>query len=101
MEKESLRAVTFELEEAPGKTVYLAGSFNDWQLVKNLNDKTGCGIYRGRLMLAPGEYQYKFVVDGEWRLDPSNPNFAPNNYGSLNSLLTVKPAAEKRAKKQK
>ena len=41
------------------------------------------------MLLEPGTYEYKFVVDGEWKLDESNPNFAPNSLGSLNSVLVV------------
>ncbi len=83
------RAVNFEYVDAPGKCVMLAGSFNDWQPVKKLEDKNGDGVYRCRLMLVPGEYQYKFQVDGEWRSDASNPNFVPNEFGSLNSVVIV------------
>ena len=28
-------------------------------------------------------------VDGEWKLDEGNPNFAPNSLGTLNSVLVV------------
>ncbi len=83
------RSVIFTLEDAPGRQVFVAGSFSDWQPKHRLTDKNGSGIYTCRLLLAPGEYQYKFVVDGEWRLDASNPAFAPNDFGTLNSLLTV------------
>ena len=41
------------------------------------------------MMLEPGTYEYKFVVDGEWKLDSNNPNFAPNDLGTLNSVLVV------------
>ena len=83
------RAVNFEYVDAPGKSALLAGSFNDWKPVKKLEDKNGDGVYRCRLMLVPGEYQYKFQVDGEWRSDASNPNFVPNEFGSLNSVVIV------------
>jgi len=92
MEKKTLRAVTFVLEETPGRRVAVAGSFNEWKPERELADRNGDGVYRARLMLEPGEYQYKFVVDGEWRLDPANPNFVPNDFGSLNSILVVKAA---------
>lgn len=91
MEKKTEKcAVNFIYEDTPGKSVMVAGSFNDWQPEKELKDKDGSGIYRGRILLPEGEYQYKLVVDGEWKLDPANPNFCPNSYGSLNSLLNVK-----------
>ena len=86
----SRRAVNLEYIDAPGKSVAVAGSFNDWQPNKVLTDKKGDGHYSCRLMLYPGEYQYKFLVDGEWRSDAENPDFVPNEFGSLNSVLTVK-----------
>ena len=83
------RAVNLMYSDVPGKTVFVAGSFNDWQC-RQMADKNSDGVYRCRLLLAPGEYQYKFQVDGEWRSDPLNDNFVPNDFGSLNSVLIVK-----------
>lgn len=86
----SRRYVTLEYHDAPGKMVTVAGDFNDWRPEKVLTDRNNNGTYTCRLMLPPGEYQYKFQVDGEWRSDASNPNFIPNDFGSLNSVLVVK-----------
>ena len=86
----SRRAVVFQYRDAPGKNVAVAGSFSEWQPDKVLKDKNGDGNYSCRIMLLPGEYQYKFLVDGEWRTDSDNPDFVPNEFGSLNSVLTVK-----------
>lgn len=85
------RAVTFEFEDAPGKEVFLAGSFNNWQMTTRMKEKEQSGTYSCRLLLEPGEYQYKFVVNGEWRLDGQNGCFAPNGFGELNSVLKVEP----------
>ena len=89
----SLRYINLVYEDVPGRTVMVAGSFNDWNPEKQLIDKEGNGVYRCQLRLAPGEYQYKFIVDGVWCLDSSNPNFVPNDIGSLNSVLSVKAKA--------
>ena len=83
------RSVTFKLEDAPGRQVFVAGCFSNWEPKHKLADREGRGVYTARILLAPGEYQYKFVVDGEWRLDSANPNFVPNDFGTLNSLLKV------------
>ncbi len=84
------RRVEFMIEAGPGKTVSVAGSFNDWDpMSKVLADKDGNGVYRGIMMLIPGEYEYKFVVDGDWRIDENNPCFASNDLGTLNSVLKV------------
>ncbi len=54
------------------REVYLAGEFNNWnprQLLMENHD----GTWEIRLDLPPGEYEYKFVVDGVWTADPLNP----------------------------
>jgi hypothetical protein len=42
--------------------------------------------------LSPGKYQYKFVIDGQWEQDTSNPDTAPDGFGGLNSVITIPPA---------
>lgn len=85
------KRVRFEVAAGVGKTVSIAGSFNEWDpAVKYLHDKDGNGIYTGYLMLAPGIYEYKFIIDGEWHLDEKNANFSPNDFGTLNSVIIVK-----------
>ncbi|MBQ7206176.1 MAG: glycogen-binding domain-containing protein [Lentisphaeria bacterium] len=85
----ALRAVTLVYEGMPGRQVFAAGTFNGWKVDKLMKDKDNSGVYRCQLRLAPGEYQYKFVVDGNWCLDAANPNFTPNEFGTLNSILFV------------
>ena len=83
------RIVNLTYSSTPGKRVFVAGSFNNWQIEKELKDKENSGIYRCQLRLLPGEYQYKFIVNGNWCLDAENPNFTANGFGTLNSLLHV------------
>ncbi len=84
-----LQAVTMELEEAPGKEVFVVGSFNNWQMTDKMTYRPGNGVYSCCLFLEPGTYQYKFVVDGELRLDCNNPCFVPNGSGTLDNEITV------------
>lgn len=83
------RRVEFQVMAEPGRKVAVAGTFNNWQPEKELVDKNGSGLYTGILMLEPGTYEYKLVIDGEWRLDENNPNFIPNDLGTLNSVVVV------------
>lgn len=84
-------AVCFSCSAAPGKVVCLAGIFNDWDPERNyLEYSAEEKIYRCTLHLPPGTYEYKLVVDGEWLMDESNPNFVTNDFGTLNSVVTVK-----------
>jgi 1,4-alpha-glucan branching enzyme len=84
------KKVHFRLRAEPGSAVFVAGSFNDWNPNRHrLEDATGTGDYRATLGLKPGRFEYKFVSDGVWCVDPECPDWARNNYGSLNSVLTV------------
>jgi CubicO group peptidase (beta-lactamase class C family) len=73
---------------AEAKLVTLAGSFNKWNNLHTLFYRKG-DEWVANLDLAPGQYQYKIVVDGDWILDPGNKATATEN-GHTNSALVVK-----------
>ena len=89
--KAAAKRVTFTFREEAGKTVCLAGSFNGWDpAAKKMKDAKKNGVYAATIKLAPGTYEYKFVVDGVWQADPECADFVQNDCGTLNSVLTVK-----------
>ena len=89
--KPATKAVVFTVHADKGKTVYLAGEFNDWNpTAKKMAYKARSGIYTTSVKLAAGTYQYKFVIDGTWCADPENANAVPNDQGTFNSLVTVR-----------
>ena len=80
---------TFTVHAEKGKAVYVAGEFNKWNpTAKKMAFKNG--VYSAKLKLAPGTYQYKFVIDGTWCADPANVESVPNDQGTFNSVVTVK-----------
>lgn len=84
------RRVSFEVIADKGSEVFISGSFNDWDgTTKSLKDKNGDGTFKTSMLLEPGEYEYKFVVNGEWLIDTDNPNFTQNEMGTLNSVIKV------------
>ena len=84
------RRVTFSVHADPGSRVFLAGSFNNWDpAAKELTDPNGTGLYSGAVDLAPGTYQYKFVIDGTWCADPECADWVQNDLGTLNSVKHV------------
>ncbi|MCX7590391.1 MAG: glycogen-binding domain-containing protein [Kiritimatiellae bacterium] len=84
------RRVRFQVRAQKGSEVYLAGTFNNWDpKAKRLKDKDGSGLFTGTLLLPPGRYEYKFVIDGTWCVDPECPEWVPNDMGTLNSVLHV------------
>jgi cyclomaltodextrinase / maltogenic alpha-amylase / neopullulanase len=87
----SKKQVTFTYNASSGaKAVYVAGDFNDWQPTAGKMSKgKQNGTFQLKMKLAPGEYQYKFVVDGAWLNDPQAKGQVMNPHGSLNSVIRV------------
>ena len=82
--------VNFSLKADRCAAVSLVGSFNDWDTgVLPMKWSEAEAVFVCRLELAPGYYEYKFIVDGAWVLDESNPNFSANDFGTLNSVINL------------
>ena len=82
------RRITFEFRADSGTNVFVAGTFNDWDSTqKKLTRKNGS--YKAIMMLPKGRYEYKFLVNGKWCVDPECPEWVTNGVGSLNSVLVV------------
>ena len=67
--------------------VCLAGDFNGWKPASMRKQQSG--EYALTVPLGPGNYQYKFQVDGQWLLDPDNEARTLNQYGTLNSVVNI------------
>lgn len=79
----------FAYENPSAKNVFVAGSFNEWNSSRDALSKDKKGVWRATLPLKTGTHQYKFVVDGNWMIDPSNPQISDDGYGGKNSVLEV------------
>ena len=89
--KTEKKDVIFTVHAERGKSVYLAGEFNDWNPAgKKMAYKARNGVYAASVKLAPGTYQYKFVINGVWCADPENVDSVANDQGTFNSVITVK-----------
>jgi 1,4-alpha-glucan branching enzyme len=69
--------------------VNVAGNFNGWRPEATLLKNTGAGEWVARLRFRSGQYEYRFVVDGQWREDPRASQRVANPYGGFNSVLLV------------
>lgn len=88
--KAKRKRVSFQLITEPGSKVSVAGSFNDWDPESTpLKDKANNGTFTRSILLEPGRYEYKFVIDGVWCVDPECREWVPNNEGSLNSVIQI------------
>jgi hypothetical protein len=83
------RWVRFELVAPEARTVFLAGSFNNWNPsaapMMSLHDRK----WAKELWLPFGRYEYLFVVDDGWIPDPGVRDRVPNPFGGRNSVLYV------------
>ena len=73
--------------DSDAKNVYVSGSFNDWR-ENELKMYKERGIWKLDLFLEEGSHSYKFIVDGNWMLDPANPVVRSDGQGNENSYLT-------------
>ena len=69
--------------------VFLMGDFNNWNTKIHPMKRNEKGVWTKAVMLPPGRYEYKFLVDGEWWIDPENMDFCWNCFGTLNSVMVV------------
>ena len=89
-QKPALKSVTFTVHAEAGQDVRLAGSFTDWETkAKKMTFKKTNGVYSATVKLAPGEYQYKFIIGDKWTTDDQNAEFVPNDKGTFNSKLVI------------
>ena len=89
----SPREVVVRFRDPNASDVRIAGDFNGWvpdKGVRSLIESEGQQrTWTKVLLLPPGTYQYRYVVDGEWRADPDNPRSVPSPSGRNNSLLVI------------
>ncbi|MEK7684132.1 MAG: isoamylase early set domain-containing protein [Verrucomicrobiota bacterium] len=80
---------TFSITAPGAMSVMLAGDFTHWQDKPISMVKREGGVWTASVNLPPGEYHYRFLVDGQWRDDPECTLRVPNPFGSENSVRTV------------
>lgn len=81
--------ITFKLQGYDNaKFVSVAGEFNNWSQWANIM-RWQDGAWICKIDLKPGVYEYKFVVDGVWTVDESNPKTSYKTEHH-NSVMEVK-----------
>ena len=87
----AVAGTTFTYADPTAKAVFIAGQFNDWNTTANPLKKDESGIWTITIPLKPGKHPYKFIVDGDWRIDPTNPDTLDDGAGNQNSVKTIAP----------
>jgi 1,4-alpha-glucan branching enzyme len=83
------KEVFFEVDARDAKEVWLAGDFTDWEKSPIRLQKGERGSWRTTVKLVPGQYHYKFVIDGQWKDDPRATVSRPNPFGTCDSVLEI------------
>jgi chromosome partitioning protein len=88
------REVAVRFRDANARDVRIAGDFNGWVPDKDVRSSLEVAgkerVWTKVLTLPPGRYRYRYLVDGEWREDPSNPERASAPAGGRHSVLVVR-----------
>jgi hypothetical protein len=82
--------VKFVLLDLGAKQLSLSGDFNGWSPTATPMKRNDDGHWEATVALAPGRYEYKFVVGGEWIPDPLARENVWNSRGTLNSVIEVR-----------
>ncbi len=88
-QKTTKQKITFSLTASTAKTVQLAGDFTGWAQSPVAMKKLKSGVWRAAVSMAPGRYEYRFLVDGQWADDPGCSLRQSNQFGGENCVCVV------------
>ena len=89
IQKKKNQKVTFSVLAPAAKKVFLVGDFNNWEPQTHPMKKDSNGVWKKSVMLAPSQYEYKFLIDGDWKEDPQNDQVCLNCFGTFNSVYSL------------
>lgn len=80
--------ILFQCRRPGSKSVEIAGDFNNW-IPEPFVLRDDQGLWQKVIPVPQGrkKFRYKFIVDGEWQIDPTHSQKAENAYGSFDSYL--------------
>jgi 1,4-alpha-glucan branching enzyme len=80
---------TFTYTNANANAVFVTGSFTSW-MEPGIPMVKKDGVWSADVYVPTGRNTYKFVVDGQWMLDPANSLWEDNEFNTGNSILLKK-----------
>jgi hypothetical protein len=84
-----VQQVNFEYFDRTAKSVFVVGTFNNWNPKANPLSNVGGGEWSAQILLELGRYEYRFLVDGKWRIDPEAKQQVSDFCGGLSSVVVV------------
>lgn len=97
MKKNHTKTVEFSCLAPEAKSVFVAGTFNDWKPnATPLHNHLPNSKWAVTLPIPRGHHEFKFVIDGQWccesgcdREYSGCPKCVPNDFGTMNRALEV------------
>jgi hypothetical protein len=86
---DSLIRTEFSIQSASASSVRLAADFTGWEKSPVDLVKSEHGIWHAVVPLPPGDYSYRYIVDGKWCDDPHCEQGIPNPFGTVNAVISV------------
>jgi 1,4-alpha-glucan branching enzyme len=83
------RRVSFTLSAPDARNVKLAGDFTGWEDDAREMTRQRNGSWKTTVTVAPGQHEYRFIVDGQWVDDPRCDTRKPNPFGGENCTRVV------------
>lgn len=85
--RRAVGGILFQCQNPSAACVEVAGDFNSW--VAEPMAKRDLGLWQKVIPITAGEFRYKFIVDGEWQIDPCHQAVKENFHGTFDSFLKV------------
>jgi 1,4-alpha-glucan branching enzyme len=83
------RGVTFRIRAGDASSAALVGDFNGWSTDATPMER-GDDSFEVTIELAPGEYRYRYLLDGErWENDWNADEYSPNQFGGDDSVRRI------------
>ena len=89
-EKSIEKTVEFTYSAPEAKDVFLAGEFNQWDMDSLPMKQDKKGVWKIKIKLPPGRYEYKFFADDAWVEDLPDAELSFNPFGTQNFVTWVK-----------
>ena len=79
----------FYHKDDAAKNVYIVGDFNNWNPYSHPLRKNISGLWEIEIDIIPGNYAYRFIVDGVFRKDPLGTEIAHDKFDNKFSLIKL------------
>lgn len=84
------KAVEFSCPTPEAKQVFLVGEFNNWDTQSLPLKRDKGGVWKIKIDLPPGRYEYKFFADNAWVENLPDAELSSNPFGTQNFVTWVK-----------